>query len=120
MPYNLASRLDYLGTRMQELNQNQLTLTRPNEPNIIVTNFTPEKTDVEALGVHGIVLITEQAQDFIFDTSKFRHWTDKFPKVGDRLVWKTLTFEVMNIGDQCYFFTTSSRLRIRIHTKRVV
>jgi hypothetical protein len=105
---------------MPELNQNQLTLTRPNEVDIVVKNFTPEKTDVEALSIHGIVLLTEQAQDFIFDTSKFSYWTDKYPKVGDRLVWGTLTFEVMNIGDRCYFFTTSSRLRIRVHTKRVV
>jgi len=117
--YSLADRLDYVGRRMQELNQNTLTLIRVDESNVAVDNFTPEKITVEALALYGIVLVNQKAQAFVFDTSKYSSWTDNFPKVGDRISWEDRIYEVMVMGDEVYTFTTSSRLRVRVNTKQV-
>lgn len=117
--YDLADRFNYVGQRMKELNQNTLILTRVGESDVIVNNFTPEKITVDTLALYGIVLVTQKAQAFVFDTSKYDSWSDNFPKVGDRIVWENRTYEVMVMGEEVYTFTTSSRIRVRVNTKQV-
>ena len=121
MTYDLASRFNYVGQRMKELNQNTLILSRVGETNIEVPNFTPEKIDVETLAAYGLVHVTKKMQAFVFDTTKYSSWSDSLPKVGDRIVWGTRIYEIMVMGkeDEVYTFTTSSRLRIRVNTKQI-
>lgn len=120
MPYDFTTRLDILGTRMGELHDNSLFLTRDGEADVKVTNYTPEKTDVDTLAAYGLTQITEEAQDFVFNTSAFSSWTIQLPIVGDKIKIGTETYQVINIGDEVYKYTTSSKVRIRIHTKRIV
>lgn len=121
MTYNLASRFDYVGQRMKELNQNTLSLSRVGESDIVVNNFTPEKIDVETLAAYGLVQVTKKMQAFVFDTSSYSSWSESFPKVGDTITWNNRTYNVMVMGkdDEVYTFTTSSRLRIRVNTKQI-
>lgn len=118
MAYEHSTRLDYLGTRMQGLHSNSLVYTR-GPVDITITNFTPEKIDVEQMQALGIVLITEKWQDFVFSFASLADLDPQTPQRGDTLTWGTLVFEVAAINDELYNFTTSSRKRIRIHAKQV-
>tara|TARA_Y100000310_G_scaffold310662_1_gene356141 strand:+ start:318 stop:680 length:363 start_codon:yes stop_codon:yes gene_type:complete len=119
MAYDIATRLDKLGTRMKELNQNSITYQRTGETDLTISNVTPGTIDVTQLGVDSVVLITEKAQDFIFDTSELSSWSPVVPKIGDTIVWGSNTYQIFSINDELYNYTTSSRLRIRVHTKQV-
>jgi hypothetical protein len=86
---------------------------------IVITNFTPEKIDVEQLQALGIVIIVEKWQDFIFDFAVLSSLEPQTPQRGDTLTWGTLVFGVAPINDEIYNFTTSTRKRIRLHAKQV-
>jgi hypothetical protein len=124
MPYNLASRLDKLGTRFKTLNSNSATYERPGSPIPAATiiNFTPEKLDVTALAMFGIVLITDKMQDVVFDAADIVTFGE--PEHGDKFTWGAKVLEVMRIGNdrdgETFRYTTSSRLRIRVHIRQVV
>lgn len=123
MPYNLASRLDKLGERFKTLNVNSATYERPGSVIAAATiqNFTPEKLDVTALAMFGIVLITDKMQDAVFDTAQIAAFGE--PEHGDKFTWGIRVFEVMRIGNErdgeTFRYTTSSRLRIRVHIRQV-
>lgn len=120
MAYDLASRFDKLGTRMKELNQNSLTYKRSGSSDITIDNFTPGQIDVTQQGVESVILVTEKAQDFIFDASDLSSLNPSVPKIKDQIVWGSNTYEVFSINDELYTYTTSSRQRIRVHTKQVI
>ncbi len=123
MAYDFSSRLDTLGTRMKELHQNSLTYKRVdldgNETSTTITNFTPERVDVEQLAAFGITLVTNQLQDFAFDAADLSSFSPPIPERGDKITWGTDEYEVMAVNDQVFVYTTSSRKRIIVHTKRV-
>jgi hypothetical protein len=103
---------------MKELNQNSLTYLRGNT-SLTINNFTPEKLDVEQLAAFGIVLVTDKLQDFVFDTSDLSNLTPAYPQRGDKITWGGKTFELMPIGDELYCFITSTRTRMRVHTRQI-
>jgi hypothetical protein len=120
MAYDFATRLDYLGKRMRKLHVNQLLYLKPSTGQLItVTSFTPEKIDVTQLGVYGVTLITDKAQDVIFDAFKLSVLSPPLPEQGHQLTWNGTVYEVFSIGDEVYRHVTSSRKRIRIHTKQI-
>lgn len=118
MVYDVSTRLDRLGTRMKELFDNSLTYSRE-AVDITITNFTPEKTDVDILMAMGIAVVNEKWQDFVFDTADLSVLDPAEPRRGDRIVWESLTYEVFPIGDEPFKFTTSSRARVRVHAKQI-
>jgi|1_EtaG_2_1085319.scaffolds.fasta_scaffold101363_2 hypothetical protein len=117
MAYDFSTRLDTLGTRMQEVNQTSLTYRR-GSTEITVSNPTLGKVDVEQLAAFGITLITDKLQDFIFDTADLSTLEPTTPRLGDIIVWSSRTYEVLPIADELYTFVTSSRARIKVHTKQ--
>jgi len=123
MAYDMSARLDSLGNRMKDLHSNALTYRRANKHGItqsqIIENFTPEKIDVTQLLAIGIPIVVEKAQDFVFDTTELADFDTDLPKTGDQIIWGEAQYEVAVIGDETYTFTTSSRKRIRVHTKQV-
>lgn len=119
MVYDISTRLDRLGTRMKELHNNSLTYTRSGETPITITNFTPEKCDVDQLIALGIAIMNEKWQDFVFDLADLATLTTTEPRTGDKITWGTLTFQVTAINDEVFKYTTSSRTRIRVHAKQV-
>jgi len=119
MVYDFSTRLNRLGDRMEQIHDNSLSYERPGETAITIANFTPEKTDVNELAILGIPLIADKMQDFVFRTSKLANLTPNLPKVGDKVVWDGKTFELFIVGEQVYKFTTSSRRRIRIHSRQI-
>lgn len=102
---------------MQELNSNTATYKRQGNNPITITNFTPEKVDVSQLALAGITLITEQALDVVFDASDLSSLTPATPQVGDKFVWGSSTYEVMNLGEETFNYTTASKTRMRVHLK---
>ena len=127
MTYDFSTRLDRLGTRMKQIHNNTLTYTRTGFPPITITNFTPEKIDVTEMAAAGLVLITDKAQDFVFDADKLAALNPPTPKASvDKIVWDGKTFEVFGIGDgqsdesQTYRYTISTRKSIRVHTKQTI
>ena len=119
MTYDFSTRLDRVGERMQELHDNSLTYSRSGELDLTITNFTPEKADVDQLIALGIVVVNEKWQDFVFDVADMSTWTIPEPRTGDKIVWGTLTFQVTSIGDETFKYTTSTRKRVRVHSKQV-
>ena len=117
MAYDLSTRLDVLGTRMKDLNQTTLSYVR-GATAITVTSPTLGKVDVNQLAAYGIVLVTEKLQDFIFDTSDLSTLTPALPKIGDKIVWDGNTYLVSSFGEEVFTYMTSSRNRIRVHTKQ--
>ncbi len=122
MTYNFATRMDRLGSRMKQLHDNVLTYTRGGV-SVRVTNFTPERFDVNSMAAYGVVVITEKFQDFIFDASKLGSFSPTEPQIGDTITWGTRTFTVVALGPpgedaECYRYTTSSRARVRVHTRQ--
>ena len=117
MAYDFSTRLDTLGTRMAELHDNSLVYIRE-EVDITITNFTPEKIDVDQLQALGIIIVTEKWQDFVFDYSELEDLPTQDPKLNDKLVWDGREYRVSAINDELYIFTTSSRKRIRVHAKQ--
>lgn len=118
MVYDFSTRLDRLGTRMKTINDNSLIYTRPGEVAIEIENFTPQKCDVNELAMYGIPLVLDKLQDFCFDTADLSSLTYPLPKQGDQIEWNGKTFETFLIGDQVFRFTTSTRVRIRIHGRQ--
>lgn len=119
MTYDFSTRLDRLGTRMQQLHNNSLVYSRTGETSVTIENFTPEKTDVNELALAGIPLIIDKMQDFVFNTSELSTFSNPLPKPGDRLTWNGRVFELFVIGEQVYLFTTSTRVRIRVHSRQI-
>lgn len=95
------------------------TLISLNIDTVAITNFTPQKLDVSQLAIHGITLVTEKAQDIIFDASDLADLSPSVPIQGDEFVWGGKTYEVMSLGEEVFNYTTSSRSRIRVHLKQV-
>lgn len=118
MTYNMADRLDTLGTRMGSLHSNSLTYSR-GITSVVITNFTPEKCDVNEMLALGVIQISEKLQDFAFDLADLATLSPAYPQHDDKIVWGTLTFRVTSIGDEIFRPTTSSRKRIRVHAKQV-
>lgn len=122
MAYDIATRLDTLGTRMQELNQNTATYSRTDDAcidtDITITSFTPEKVDIEQIAMHGLTLLTMKLLDVIFDLADLTTLDPAEPVEGDTFTWGTKVFTVMSIGEEVFTYTTSSRLRIRVHLKQ--
>lgn len=120
MTYNLADRLDYLGTRMKELNDNSLIYERAGYAPITIENFTPQRITVEQLAAYGIILITSKHYSFTFDYSDLSILGSRpQPKEGDKITTGGFVYEVFQMGDAVYTFTTSSRSRITVHAKQV-
>jgi len=118
MSYDISTRLDYLGDRMQELNVTSLTYLR-GEESVEIENFTPQKVDVDELAAFGISLITEKLQDFTFYTSKLEDLDPPLPIRNDKILWNGRVFEAFSINEEIYRFTTSTRKRIRVHTRQI-
>lgn len=123
MTYDFSTRLDRLGTRMKDLHDNELTYTRSGSTAITIENFTPEKLNVNNYSMAGVTLLQEQVQDFVFDTSELSSLSPSTPKVGDTLVWGSWTFTVIALKvdegmEEVFLYTTSSRNRLRVHTKQ--
>lgn len=118
MSYDVSTRLDYLGTRMQELHQNELTYIRGNE-SVTIENFTPEKIDVQELAAFGIAMITDRAQDFVFSTESLEAFEESVPLRGDKIRWNGRLYELFSIGEEIYRYTTSTRLRVRVHSRQI-
>ena len=102
---------------MKQLNDNELVYKR-GTVEITIENFTPEKIDVSELGQFGITLVREKAVDFVFDTSDLSSLSPSEPQQGDQLIWNSRTYEVMTIGEELFNYTTTSRVRIRVHAKQ--
>ena len=120
LAYDFTSRLDYLGTRGKTLHVNSLIYNRLDVfTPITITNFTPEKLDVTQLASMGVVLITDKAQDFIFDFAELAVLVNKDPKTTDQILWKGVLYETLQIGDEVFSYVTSSRKRIRVHSRQV-
>jgi hypothetical protein len=118
MAYDFTTRLDYLGTRMKELHQNTMTYSR-STTDLTITNFTPERVDVQQLALMGITLVTEKVMAFVFDTSELSTLSPSVPVAGDRITIGSFVYEVMQVADEVYNYTTSTRVRIRVHCKQV-
>lgn len=118
MTYDFSSRLDLLGTRMKELHNVSLVYRR-RSVSVSISNATPEQCDTEQLQALGIAILNEKWQDFVFDTADLTQFFPAEPEAGDVIVWGTDTFQVTSIGDELFKFTTSSRLRVRVHTKQI-
>lgn len=118
MGYDFSSRLDYCGTRMKDLQNETITYTR-DSTDLEIENVTPEESDAELLQSLGISLLREKWQDFVFDTSELSDFTLAEPKEGDKIVWGDYTFMLAAIGDELFKYVTSTRKRIRIHTKQI-
>jgi len=119
MTYNLATRLNRVGTRMKELNDNSLTYTRSGETPIEITNFTPEKCDSDQLLALGIAIVNEHWQDIVFDTAALSTLTIPEPRTGDKVTWDGVNYQVTALADEVFRYTTASRVRIRVHMKEV-
>lgn len=123
MTYDIATRMERVGTRMKQLNDNSLVYSRADQNNVkttaTITNVTLGKFDVNEDNAFGITLITKKMLDFIFDTDELAGFDPAVPVAGDTIVFDGRTYETFSIGDQVYDFTTSTRTRIRIHAKQV-
>ena len=119
MTFDLATRLDYLGTRMSELHDNSMTYRR-GSTTITIENFNTERPSVEQLAIFGMTQITQKCQEFIFDTSELSTLDPALPQQGDEITWGSNTFTVMHDENAIaiYDFITSSRNRIRVYTKQ--
>jgi len=122
MTYNFSTRLDRCGTRMKQLHDNCLTYARGTNE-VVIENFTPEKIDVDQLQALGIAIINEKWQDFVFDYSALEDLPSQDPQINDLITWDdgespVRQYRVFSINDELYKFTTSSRKRIRVHTKQ--
>lgn len=118
MVYNLADRFDHLRTRMKGLNDNKLVYTRES-CSITIENFTPEKVDVTQWALHGVTLLTETAQDFVFDTAELKDLDSPLPMETDEITWDGRKYEVLSVGEEIFTYTTSSQKAIRVHAKQV-
>jgi hypothetical protein len=118
MTYDFHERLDLLGSRMKELNQITVQYTRGTQT-VSIHNVNRGRTEAAEIGVHGITLIEEQQQDFVFDSSDLASFDPNTPEHGDRITDGATVFEVMTLGDRTFRYTTPTRKRIRVHTKQV-
>lgn len=118
MTYDFQTRLNTLGTRFKEISTESITYRR-GSTKVTIDNINLGKVDVEQLLAFGITNITSKALDFIFDTSELSSLEPSTPLQGDEIVYGGNTYEVMPFGDQTYDFVTTSRQRIRVHTKQI-
>jgi hypothetical protein len=119
MAYDFTTRLDHVGSRMPQLHDNTMTYTRDGYT-ITFYNCTPEKVDVEQMQALGIAIIQEKWQDFVFDALLLETaFIPPEPQVGDIIGWQGYEFRVSVLGEETFRYTTSSRKRIRVHTRQV-
>lgn len=118
MPYSIKDRLDTLGERMQELSQEDITYRRKADT-LTIENVTLGKIDVNELVAYGIIHLTEKALDFIFDSDELASLNPTTPLDGDEITYNSHKYQVMSIGNETYNYVTTSRKRIRVHTKQI-
>lgn len=123
MSYNFATRLDRLGTRMKQINDNFLLYSRTDETRrtttLQINNFTPVQFDMNELAAHGITLLQEKMQRFAFDSSDIATLNPPKPKHGDQITWGTRIYEVVSVNEETYRYTTSSQNRILVNAKQI-
>jgi len=118
IPYDFQSRLNLVGDRMKTVNRNSLQVIRAGKQ-IVINNFNPATSDLEQLALYGLTAIAHRLQDFIFDTKELRTFDPDRPLEDDIFMWRGRQYSVLSIGEEIYRYTTSSRKRIRVHTKQV-
>lgn len=116
MPYDISSRLDSAGERFKELNDNSIVY-RSGATKITINNVTLAGVNVEQLAIHGLVQLTDVAQDFIFDTAEISTIGD--PETHHEIIFNGNVFSVMSIGDEVFTYITSTQKRIRVHAKKI-
>ena len=124
MAYDFSTRLDRLGTRMNEVNDNSLIYSRGTSQREI-KSYSPTKIDVQELALSGIVLVKEKTQGFAFSTSELSKFDPPVPQAEDRItLYDSATatekvFEIFNINDRSFQYTTSSRKRVIVNAKQI-
>lgn len=119
MAYDFHTRLDLLGPRMDELNDSALIKYSRGTQQVYIRKVNRGRTEAAEIGVHGITLIEEHQQDFIFDTCCLVNFSPATPERGDQITEGSNVFEVMTLGDRTFRYTTPTRQRIRVHTKQI-
>lgn len=123
MTYDFATRLNRLGTRMKEVNDNFLLYSRTDEnrhtTTLQVNNFTPVQFDMNELASFGIPLLQEKMQRFAFDAADIATLNPPKPVHGDRITWGTRIYEVVRVNEETYRYTTSSQTRLLVNAKQI-
>lgn len=116
MAYDVRTRLDLLGSRMKELNQLSIVYQRSTMQTTI-QNVACAKSLVSVTGDE--ITLESEYRGYIFDASELNGFTPPVPQAGDTISDGVLTCEVVKIDDQTHNFTTSTRKRVRVHTRVV-
>jgi len=119
-PSYFTSRLDRTGVRMKGLNSEQVSYKRGTNiiPDIAATLILTD--NAEEL-INNIAVIRTELQDFVIDSEALISNSLGVPKTGDEIIRANgEIYRILSMGndDPPYRYTTSSRLRMMIHTKR--
>lgn len=116
MTYDFQSRLDKAGERMKVVNGRAGIYRRGSD--IVHITVSPLAVDRQELALHGIVLVSEDRQDYAFDAEDLvLAGKSTRPRRGDSIEVDGRTHEIQPIGDTLWKWVTSSHRRIRVHTK---
>ncbi len=112
----LSERLDYVGTRQQAL-AGQACQYRRGE-SAAVFDVVPLGQRRNELSIGNVLVEQTTEQDFAFDACDLvLDGKLTTPQRGDLLCVAGATFEVVPAADQVFSYVTSSRKRIRVHTR---
>lgn len=121
MAYDVKSRLNYLGSRLKGISYFDVTLQRGVNTSDGTVRASPGITEIEEMTASSLV-VQARTQDWIIDTADYviGH-VATLPQNGDNIVKGGETFRVITPdGHQaCYRYTTTTKLRIRVHTVQV-
>lgn len=119
MPYDFASRLDYLGVRKKALDFRDVAYRRGKHTITRLRCTVSEPSRME-LG-EGVVQLIANRRDFCCDVDELilnRELTE--PQPGDIIYDGDKRFLVVSeSGEPVFRYTSQSRQRYRIHTKQV-
>jgi len=118
IPYDFSSRLNQVGERMATTNRTSIMIIRGGD-HLFVRNPLPISMDTEYINSFGLTKIASRLQDFVFDASSLFDWAIPRPIEDDKFLWRGRMYQTMLLGDELFTYTTSSRRRIRVHTKQI-
>lgn len=113
-----SAALDRVGVVLKDQAGESMTYSR--SPHSVALTVTPQGQRRQEVSIGGVLLEEDIRHDFTFDAADLiLNAAQTVPARGDRITWDSDIFEIVPIDDQTYTYVTSSKNRIRVHTRKV-
>ncbi len=113
-----SDALDRVGVVLKSQASETMTYKRGGDSASITV--TPQGQRRNEINIGGVLLEEDLRHDFTLDAADLVLATvTTLPQRGDRITWGADNFEVVPIDDQTYTYVTSSKKRLRVHTRKI-